>query len=92
MKLVAKERLMLAHTTIFAVFLILFTIREVLAYIGYFDETLQEEYRVTKAYVVVKVASAITDICMVTLLSHITLEMRKPLPVFWQQILIKRLT
>ena len=42
MKLVAKERLMLAHTTIFAVFLILFTIREVLAYIGYFDESLQK--------------------------------------------------
>ena len=84
MKLVAKERLMLAHTTIFAIFLILFTVREVLAYIGYFEETLQEKCRVRKVYLVVKVSSAITDICMVTLFSHITLEMRKPLPVFWQ--------
>ena len=82
---------MIAHTVIFTVFLVIFTYRFVLAYYTYFDLTLVEACKLTKAYAFGKVTDAVVNICMVTLFSYITLETRKPLPLFWKGLLEERM-
>ena len=82
----ARETLMLVHTSLFAIFILVFWFRIIFNEVMDYTYTNQEYGKycmLIKLYVFVKVVSTVLNICLIALVGYMSDQLSQPLGQYW---------